>query len=158
MTKQEMFDKAARGILDQGGPSATDNGTCKYRCANGRKCAAGHIIPDALFTPEMEGTTCAPLTTDEKAPTQRYYETTSAFAERLRFIYHHTLVVGALEQLGADIDFARALQLAHDNVLSDRFGGVSDDTFMSSWKENMRVLASQHGLDASVLEPVTEAM
>jgi hypothetical protein len=28
---------------------------CKYRGDNGAKCAAGCLIPDSLYTPDMEG-------------------------------------------------------------------------------------------------------
>jgi hypothetical protein len=31
-----------------------DRGTCKYRGANGAKCAVGVFIPDALYCPEMD--------------------------------------------------------------------------------------------------------
>lgn len=56
LTKQEAFDAVARGILAQGKP-AYDRSTldCHYRSEDGCKCAAGHLIPDDLFDPDMEG-------------------------------------------------------------------------------------------------------
>lgn len=53
MTRQETFDKAVRGVIEQGRPSVS-GGTCMYRGANGRKCAAGHLIPDGKYEPEMD--------------------------------------------------------------------------------------------------------
>lgn len=54
MTDQELFDKACKGIVDQGGPSIDTRG-CVYRSNNGRKCAAGHLIPDEEYSPAWEG-------------------------------------------------------------------------------------------------------
>ena len=63
MNKQEMFTKVWRGLQAQGwqkseGPNERnrDNGVgCLYRGPNGMKCAAGHLIPDEMYYPEMEG-------------------------------------------------------------------------------------------------------
>ena len=54
MNHQEMFDIAARGIIAQGGPSVS-NGGCRYRSANGRRCAAGFFLTDEVYNVEMEG-------------------------------------------------------------------------------------------------------
>jgi len=48
MTPQEMFDTALNGVLGQGGPSVDKGGNCIYRRADGRRCAAGWILPDAV--------------------------------------------------------------------------------------------------------------
>lgn len=67
MTQQEILDTVVRGIRAQGGPSVAATpprgfvssrpGTpfCAYRGANGRKCAAGHLIADADYRPAFEG-------------------------------------------------------------------------------------------------------
>jgi hypothetical protein len=53
-TKQELFDFVLAAIRKQGRPSM--NGAhCMYRAADGARCAAGHLIPDDLYDPEMEG-------------------------------------------------------------------------------------------------------
>lgn len=59
MTRQEMFDKAYRGVMSQGGPSVYSgfNYACRYRGAKGRKCAAGWLIPDEQYSSSMEGIT-----------------------------------------------------------------------------------------------------
>lgn len=54
MNKQEMFDTAVLGILNQGGISISEDGICLYRNPNGRKCAAGFLIPDEYYYPDME--------------------------------------------------------------------------------------------------------
>ena len=53
MTPQEMFDTAFIGMIKQGTQSRT-NGKCKYRAADGKKCAAGFLIPDEVYDPEMD--------------------------------------------------------------------------------------------------------
>ena len=56
MTKQEMFDRAARQIRKQKGPSIK-GGRCLYRGPNGAKCAAGVLISNKHYTPELEDKT-----------------------------------------------------------------------------------------------------
>jgi hypothetical protein len=53
-TEQEIFDIVYKGIIAQGGFSLTDGG-CVYRAPNGRKCAAGHLLPDEAYHPGLEG-------------------------------------------------------------------------------------------------------
>ena len=62
MTPQEMFDTALNGVLRQGGPSVDKKGNCLYRRANGRRCAAGWILPDEVVA-DYEGYSvdCIPL-------------------------------------------------------------------------------------------------
>lgn len=46
MTTQEIFEKALRGVIAQGALAQTQTGSCAYRFADGRKCAAGHILTE----------------------------------------------------------------------------------------------------------------
>jgi hypothetical protein len=62
VTKQETFDIVARHLLTQNakawGPYDSDIGPtqgCVYRDADGRKCAAGCLIPDDVYRPRLEG-------------------------------------------------------------------------------------------------------
>ena len=56
MNAQETFDTVAKHMLTQGRRSTTDGAnTCRYRGSEGRKCAAGVLIPDEIYTEEMEG-------------------------------------------------------------------------------------------------------
>ena len=56
MNAQEAFDTVAKHLLTQGQRSTAD-GTdgCRYRGGEGRKCAAGVLIPDEIYREEMEG-------------------------------------------------------------------------------------------------------
>ena len=58
LTNQQVFYKVVTALRLQGAKSLLnpDNGSlaCAYRSPDGKKCAAGHIIPDELYSPEME--------------------------------------------------------------------------------------------------------
>lgn len=55
MTKQEIFDKVAVHLLTQKEPSLDEKGDCMYRGADGSAmCAVGCLIPDELYSDEME--------------------------------------------------------------------------------------------------------
>lgn len=59
MEMQEIFDTVVGGVIDQGGPSGVFVGTRfmgLYRAPDGKKCAAGQLIPDSEYTPDMENT------------------------------------------------------------------------------------------------------
>ena len=53
LTKQDVFNIAANGILKQGKRSVS--GLCLYRGPNGLKCAIGMLIPDELYENHFEG-------------------------------------------------------------------------------------------------------
>ncbi|AKF13413.1 hypothetical protein PHIN3_150 [Sinorhizobium phage phiN3] len=60
MTRQEIFTTVWKGLESQGWNVSMTAGsshqtTCAYRGANGRKCAAGWLIPDDEYEPSMEG-------------------------------------------------------------------------------------------------------
>jgi hypothetical protein len=57
ITLQEMFDRAVLGVVTQGKPSVTAV-ACMYRGEAGTKCAVGHLINDAVYTPELETNGC----------------------------------------------------------------------------------------------------
>jgi len=60
MSKQEMFEKAVKGLREQKAFSMTQaGGYCVYRGPDGTKCAMGMLIPDELYSTEMEHTTAA---------------------------------------------------------------------------------------------------
>lgn len=54
LTKQDIFNIAANGLLKQGKKSV-DGLSCLYRGPNGLKCAVGMLIPDNLYQDRFEG-------------------------------------------------------------------------------------------------------
>jgi hypothetical protein len=58
LTRQEIFDKAVGGVIAHGGPSVKRLAfgvECLYRGPDGRRCAAGQLVPDHLYDPRAEG-------------------------------------------------------------------------------------------------------
>lgn len=58
MTDQEVFTFVVTKLFEQRVPALADGEdgfVCRYRGANGVKCAVGLLIPDAIYTPAMEG-------------------------------------------------------------------------------------------------------
>lgn len=57
MTLQEIFDQAYKGLAGQGWKQSrnANDTACAYRGQNGCKCAIGHLIPDAAYSIELEG-------------------------------------------------------------------------------------------------------
>lgn len=60
--RQRVFDTAVRVIFAQGGPAY--KGYCLYRADDGRRCAVGANIPDALYSEAFEGQTVDMLPED----------------------------------------------------------------------------------------------
>lgn len=54
MTPQEIFDTVAVHLIKQGRKSL-DGLKCRYRAADGCRCAVGALIPDSLYHEAMEG-------------------------------------------------------------------------------------------------------
>ena len=62
MNKQEIFDTVVAHLRKQGKKAqhTTDDGvtTCRYRTDDGLKCAAGCLMPDEVYSSDMEGQRC----------------------------------------------------------------------------------------------------
>lgn len=128
-TKQSLFDTVAKALLAQGGPAYnTPKAICMYRTPEGRKCAAGHIIPDALYRPELEGRAIETLL----SPTR------------------YDLITLTLPEVPSElVTFLRDLQRAHDSSIA-RIEAPTHDGWLARWKQEMASLAKFYMLDASV--------
>lgn len=102
-TKQETFNQAYLGLKSQKFEKSEvvcqgiDEGLkkCAYRGEGGLKCAAGHLIPDEKFGPDMVA----------------HYNNSSSTTPRIAEILHDE---------GHDIPFVEDLQGVHDNSSSPR--------------------------------------
>ena len=52
---QETFNQVYLGLKSQGFQKSRNQDQCAYRGEYGRKCAAGHLIPDEHYSPILEG-------------------------------------------------------------------------------------------------------
>lgn len=125
MTRQEMFDRAARGVIAQGAPSYDETqGGCLYRGPNNCRCNVGHLIPDDKYRPDMEGyTACAILDRAGIAP-----------------------LLGSLLGVGT---FLESMQACHDEAAFRYDGGP---TFIADYRKRMRAFASEWRLSPAVLD------
>lgn len=58
MNKQEVFNIVSNHLMTQGERAMSEiegKMQCVYRAPDGKKCAAGCLIPDHLYHPRMEG-------------------------------------------------------------------------------------------------------
>lgn len=122
MTNQELFDTVARALMAQGGPSFQED-NCVYRNpANGRKCAAGHLIPDEKYASWMEGK--------------------SVLAVEL------ILAIG-IPQIDADAwRLVLWLQHAHDQSCHVT---TNDSDWFTVWRKRMHTIAADNGLSDAAL-------
>jgi len=89
-TKQETFDTVVAHLRQQGrkaeAPRKSYGYFCTYRSPDGRKCAAGCLIPDDEYDSVMEG----------------------------KFVHDPGVVRDCIERHGHDVKLVRALQVVHD--------------------------------------------
>lgn len=102
LSKQEVFDKVARHLILQNARSVkkySDRGgvmsppACAYRGEGGLKCAAGCVIPDEVYYPEMEGTLFSYIYATEESLQELFDFRTSVLVGRLQ-IMHDDAVCG----------------------------------------------------------------
>ena len=91
MDKRETFERVRAHLTAQGQRSTTDRHgrqICAYRGDGGRMCAAGTLIPDALYDDRMEGETIDLLL--ERWPQLAHHLQPVAMIRDLQFIHDHT--------------------------------------------------------------------
>ncbi len=90
--KQEIFETATLGVLKQGGPSLLPNqqfvSSCCYDNGNGRRCAAGHVLPSDLH---IEGMLVGEISAEFVALHDYYTKDEIDFLENLQLVHdqHH---------------------------------------------------------------------
>jgi len=55
MTTQEIFDKVITHLREQKSKAVNHENKCMYRAPNNKKCAFGVLIPDEIYSIDMEG-------------------------------------------------------------------------------------------------------
>lgn len=61
MSIKKLLDFVEQELLKQGRPSVDDAESCLYRHPDGLKCGVGFLIPDELYSTDIEGRTAAVL-------------------------------------------------------------------------------------------------
>lgn len=133
MTNQEIFDKVSKHLLEQAMPAfdPITNG-CRYRGANGTKCAVGCLIKDEFYSPDLENNRVGhPRVT--RAVGASLNEVITAETEAL---------LSALQRV-----HDRATSTVHRNRYRNRAGNLSPTKIKAAWKEDLQEVAQQHGLE-----------
>ncbi|MDR5741690.1 hypothetical protein QCE73_00820 [Caballeronia sp. LZ029] len=55
LSPKEIYERVSEHLLMQRAVSEDDNGSCRLRSPEGRKCAIGSLVRDELYEPELEG-------------------------------------------------------------------------------------------------------
>ncbi|MDN7183586.1 hypothetical protein M0D69_37375 [Caballeronia sp. SEWSISQ10-4 2] len=55
LSAKEIYERVRDHLLTQRAVSEDENGSCRLRCNDGRKCAIGSLIRDDLYCPDIEG-------------------------------------------------------------------------------------------------------
>lgn len=126
MTKQEIFDILAAGLLKQNAKSQNAAAACLYRGPNGTKCAVGMLIKDEFYTPDMEGFYCI----NDKVREALF---NSGVLKSTHIEQNKNILM---------LMFLSDLQAVHDFYPVQR------------WREQLQVVANGHKLNADVLEKV----
>jgi hypothetical protein len=147
-TEQELFDKVVGHLAQQkvksalfNEPTALDsegNWSCLYRGPNNTQCAFGVLIPDAAYTPFLEGFTCRTLLNEAERKVagealDEYLFTLNEY--RLKEAMT-TAFVDAMIPLIPHKELLRGLQAVHDS-----------DSGPDSWGWRLETLAKHCGLE-----------
>jgi hypothetical protein len=124
ISKQEMFDIAYKGVVDQGCQS-TEPGTsdCRYKSEDGSMCAAGYILAE----------THPDLVPDEDS--------------NIRSVLKLAGLIPSIYVPNEYVVFAMALQRAHDKWDAKSENGAD---FVPYYKEQMRLVAEEYKLKCEV--------
>lgn len=99
-TAQEMFNVVCIGILAQGKASTEKNkdgyNECKYRAADGSKCALGLLIPDEDYKPEMETKNYLALKQNKLLPDWLSRSETAMLLQRMQSAHDVQLAHGSM--------------------------------------------------------------
>lgn len=139
MTNQEIFNKVYTHLYKQAQPALRhsdfiDGPACAYRGEDGAMCAVGCLIPDDVYTPEIEGVGVSRLVAREHLVDDTTANGLSTALERSGIDVYDDSTVGLLVEL----------QGAHDLNLFD-FG-------LAAWERKMHEIAAAYGLTVPVIE------
>jgi len=103
MTPQEIFDTVAKHLFTQGCRSMELNedpeAACLYRGPEGRMCAAGVLIPDELYSPDMEYKNIAYLLSQPGSPFPEWMKANEPLLQSLQSVHDRTHYWGSSEDM-----------------------------------------------------------
>ena len=97
-----------RDALLKQGKRSTDGHICLYKDNEGNKCAVGHLIPDSLYTPEVEVGNIYDVISES-------YKRGSPL-KKLKYLFPHKHLLGLLQD-------------THDYIDPQKWGEAFEDNF-----------------------------
>lgn len=55
LSEKEIYERVSAHLLTQRTVPEDENGSCRLRCEDGRRCAIGSLISDEVYRPNIEG-------------------------------------------------------------------------------------------------------
>jgi hypothetical protein len=105
MNARQIFNVVKKHLLTQGKKSVDETGNCVYRHPDGvLKCAAGALIPDSVYKPEMEGHKWDALVFNYDFPYKKYVSLIGAL-QRVHDCEPPESWQGFLDDIEGNLDF-----------------------------------------------------
>ena len=123
---QETFDRVVNALRTQNVKCVNAKGDCMYRGIENAKCAAGHLIPDEKYRPDIE------------------YSGVALFSNPLSLPEVNTICdtkVNLLRPAGEIIN-----EEGHDIILVGALQVVHDSYSLDSWENQWKKVADAFGL------------
>lgn len=149
MNKQQIFDTVAAHLLTQNERAVGDTGLCMYRVSKGGggvvlRCAIGSLIPDEMYTLNMEGA-AVPLLLTMHPKLRAHLGITEAAPGKDDKEHYYDID-------NPEVAFLNKLQAIHDGNWSLRNGFDVED-----WPWKLREFARLHNLDEAVINVASSA-
>lgn len=136
LSNQKIFDKVARHLLNQGRRSVNSGGSCMYRGVDNTMCAVGCLIPDRLYSKELEN-----------RPARNH--SVIAVLEKARVLTPKQAAdtINSSERTPSKAYLLDRLQEVHDLSTGD-----TDQAWREYMQKRLAALADAYGLSPTVLE------
>jgi hypothetical protein len=115
MTPQQIYDKVCAHLAKQGHKAIGKRGGCVYRAENGDKCAAGCLIPDERYDPEMEYNTISYVLGKYSMP--KFMNKNTDLIEALQDCHDGSLGVDRLRKLLRDVAAEYSLNVGAEQAI-----------------------------------------
>lgn len=147
LTEQEIFDRVAQHLRQQGAQATRAGGGCLYRTREGLMCAVGCLIPEDQYRPEFDNTT--ELRYLHNTSPELFSDGQVVWETGVLKLIKYSHFKAALLAGGVDaeehLDLLRYLQEIHDAMDN----GYTADTALA-----LQRVARHHGLSTDcVMEP-----
>jgi hypothetical protein len=84
LSNQQAFDNVWQHFIVDRNPRAVQGGMCCYRTTDGRMCAVGCQLPDALYLPDMEATAASTAVGENSAVAEYFRHVTPTLLNALQ--------------------------------------------------------------------------